>query len=238
MFRRHNPLNLSGLGSGAVTRRAAASYLAACAILAGSMFAVAPARAASATTPTEMFVQENIDKGYNILNNTKLTKDQRHQQFHAFIVGLTDMRRIGIFTLGQYARGASQAELDAFITSFTEYAVAVYETRLGKYTGQTFRITGSIQRAADDVVVNTDVVSTTNAAAEPFKAAFRVRKTSDGRFILTDIQVEGIWLALSQRSDFTGFLQQHGGKLSDLITDLNRQTGTLLGDVAPKSASR
>jgi ABC-type transporter MlaC component len=54
-----------------------------------------------------------------------------------------------------------------------------------------------------------------------------VRKTSDGRPIVTDIQVEGVWLALSQRSDFTGFLQQHGGRLSDLTSDLQRQTQVL-----------
>lgn len=239
MFGRHDPLENSRPVRGLSTTRRVAAFLALGALCAGAMLAAAPARAAGQpANPTEVFVQQNIDKGYNILNNAKLTKDERHRQFHDFIVGLTDMRRIGIFTIGQYARGASQAELDTFIAAFTEYAVAVYETRLGKYTGQTFRITGSIPRAADDVVVNTDVISLTNSAAEPFKAAFRVRKTSDGRFILTDIQVEGIWLALSQRSDFTGFLQQHNGRLADLISDLKRQTDTLLSGGAPQSASR
>jgi hypothetical protein len=54
-----------------------------------------------------------------------------------------------------------------------------------------------------------------------------VRKTSDDRPIVTDIQVEGIWLSLSQRSDFTGFLQQHGGRLAELTSDLQRQTQVL-----------
>jgi phospholipid transport system substrate-binding protein len=236
MFGRHRLLNQSKRTFALATRRAAVAAVVACALT--LMFAVTADAAPQPANPTEVFVQQNIDKGYNILNDMKLTKDQRHRQFHDFIIGLTDMRRIGIFTIGQYVRGASKDQLDAFIKSFTEYAVAVYETRLGKYTGQTFRITGSVQRAADDVVVNTDVISTTNASAEPFKAAFRVRKTPEGRFILTDIQVEGIWLALSQRSDFTGFLQQHNGKLSDLIVDLDRQTASLLNGGTPQSASR
>jgi ABC-type transporter MlaC component len=54
-----------------------------------------------------------------------------------------------------------------------------------------------------------------------------VRKTSDGRPIVTDIQVEGVWLALSQRSDFNGFLQQHGGRIPDLTADLKRQAQVL-----------
>ncbi len=105
------------------------------------------------------------------------------------------------------------------------------KSRLSKYKGQTLKVTGSVQRAADDVVVNTDVVNPGAPNSQPLKAAFRVRKTSDGRSIVTDIQVEGVWLALSQRSDFTGFLQQHGGRLPDLTTDLQRQT-QLLRNVA------
>ena len=143
------------------------------------------------------------------------------------MLSLTDARRIGMFTLGQYANSASKEDIEAFINAFSEYAVAVYELRLSKYKGQTLKVTGSVQRAADDVVVNTDVVNPGTPNAQPLKAAFRVRKTSDGRPIVTDIQVEGVWLALSQRSDFTGFLQQHGGRLPDLTTDLQRQTQLL-----------
>jgi phospholipid transport system substrate-binding protein len=53
------------------------------------------------------------------------------------------------------------------------------------------------------------------------------------------MQVEGIWLALSQRSDFTAFLQQHGGNVKALTDDLKRQAaqvnaGSASGG-APKS---
>jgi len=185
-------------------------------------------RAAPAANPAEAFVQENIERGYGILNSTTLSDEQRRSQFRDFILSLTDSRRIGMFTLGPYANSASKEDVEAFISAFNEYAVAVYESRLSKYKGQTLRVTGSVQRAADDVVVNTDVVSPgAPPNAQPLKAAFRVRKTSDGRPIVTDIQVEGVWLALSQRSDFTGFLQQHSGRVADLTTDLQRQTQLL-----------
>ena len=192
---------------------------------------VAPSAHAAAANPAEAFVQQNIDKGYVILNNTSLPDDQRRTQFRNFMLSLTDTKRIGMFTLGQYANAASKADIDAFTTAFTEYAVAVYETRLGKYKGQTLKVTGSDQRAADDVVVNADVVNPkAEPNAAPIKAAFRVRKTSDGRPIITDMQVEGIWLALSQRSDFTGFLQQHGGSLPALTNDLKMQVQQLHAD--------
>src|SRR5262249_48504161 len=140
----------------------------------------------------------------------------------------TDTKRIGAFTLGQYASSAPKADVDAFTNAFTDYAVAVYESRLSKYKGQTLKVTGSTERAADDVVVNADLISpNAGATGQTFKVAFRVRKTSEGRPIITDMQVEGIWLALSQRSDFTAFLQQHNGNVQALTDDLKRQTAGL-----------
>lgn len=192
-----------------------------------AMLSASEIRAAPAANTAETFVQENVEKGYAILNSTTLSDEQRRAQFRDFILSLTDLRRIGMFTLGQYANSASKEDIESFINAFSEYAVAIYELRLSKYKGQTLKVTGSAQRAADDVVVNTDVVNPSTPNAQPLKAAFRVRKTSDGRPVVTDIQVEGVWLALSQRSDFTGFLQQHGGRLPDLTTDLQRQAQLL-----------
>jgi phospholipid transport system substrate-binding protein len=184
-------------------------------------------RAAPEANPAEAFVQENVDRGYEILNSTTLTPEQRRAQFREFMLSLTDPRRIGMFTLGRYVNGASKEDIEAFLNAFTDYAIAVYESRLSLYKGQTLRVTGSVERAADDVVVNAELVNPQAPTAQPYRAAFRVRRTSDGRPIVTDMQVEGIWLALSQRSDFTGFLQQHGGRVSDLTADLQRQTRTL-----------
>jgi phospholipid transport system substrate-binding protein len=190
-----------------------------------TFFAASTPPVSAATNSAETFVQENIDKGYFVLNDPSLSDDQRHVQFRNFMLSLIDVKRIGLFTLGRYANVAPKADIDAFTNAFTDYVVAVYESRLSRYKGQTFKVTASTQRATDDVVVDADVVNPNAAgSAPPIKAAFRVRNTSDGKPIITDIQVEGIWLALAQRSDFTGFLQEHGGRLTLLIDSLKMQT--------------
>jgi phospholipid transport system substrate-binding protein len=183
---------------------------------------------AAAANPAEAFVQQNVDRVYAILNNASLTGEQRRARFRDFMLSLTDPDRIGAFTLGQYVNRASKADVEAFDSAFTDYVVAVYESRLSRYKGRTIRITGSTERAADDVVVSAIVVNPENPSAPPTKAAFRVRKSNEGRSIVTDIQVEGIWLALSERSDFTAFLQQHGGRISDLVADMRRRTQALV----------
>src|SRR6185437_15213282 len=183
------------------------------AMLALATMMILPAHSAFAQVPNpaEAFVQQNVERGYQILNNRGLSPGQRRDQFKNFLLSLTDLHRIGLFTLGQYANKASPADLQAFEDAFVEYAVAVYQTRLGKYSGQTLKVTGSMERAPDDVIVNAVVTDAHGGSTQqPIHVAFRVRKTADGRPIVTDMEVEGIWLALSEGSDFTGFLQQHG----------------------------
>jgi len=185
-----------------------------------------PAQPALAQTanPAEAFIQQSVDRGYQIINNTGLSPEQRREQFRSFLLNLTDLHRIGTFTLGQYANSASPSDLQSFDKAFEDYAVSVYQTRLGKYNGQTLKVTGSEVRAADDVIVNAVVMAIGGGASQqPIRVAFRVRKTPEGRPIITDMQVEGIWLALSERSDFTGFLQQHGGSVSQLADHLRAQ---------------
>ena len=211
-----------------------ASFIAAIAVVASVLFSLSSASAAAAN-PAEAFVQQNVDKGYTILNNASLSGEQRRAQFRAFMLSLTDTHRIGLFTLGQYANGVSSTDLSAFENAFTDYAIAVYESRLGKYKGQTLRVTGSIERAPDDVVVNADVINPgAQNNTQPIKVGFRVRKTADGRPIITDMQVEGVWLALSERSDFTGFLQQHGGSVAALTDHLRTQAQQVQAEAGGK----
>jgi len=204
--------------------RGLAAQMLAFAMLAAVIATPAQPALAQSGNPAEAFIQQSVDRGYQILNNTGLSPEQRRDQFRGFLLNLTDLHRIGMFTLGQYANSASPADLQSFDKAFEDYAVSVYQTRLGKYKGQTLKVTGSEARAADDVIVNAVVTAVgAGASQQPIHVAFRVRKTPEGRSIITDMQVEGIWLALSERSDFTSFLQQHGGSISQLADHLRTQ---------------
>ncbi len=187
----------------------------------------AHAAAAAAGTAPEKYVQESIDRGYAILRDTKVTEPQRQEKFREFAHSIMDAQRIGLFTLGRFTNGASKADIDAFVLAFADFTAAVYETRLMKYKDYTLSVTGSQARAEDDVIVNCSATDPKNPDKPPFKVAFRIRKTSDGKFTVTDMNIEGIWQTLTHRADFTSFLQQRGGRISDLVNDLKRQTQTL-----------
>ncbi|MES2254005.1 MAG: ABC transporter substrate-binding protein [Pseudomonadota bacterium] len=178
---------------------------------------------ASAATPAEAFIADNIQKGLTILNDRQLSETAKADQFQQLLLSLTDTKRIATFTLGQYARTASQADLDEFAAVFQNYSIAVYRSYLGVYAGQSLKVTGSSQRAPDDFIVTTVMVDPNDRSGQrPLEVDFRVR-TDSGKPELTDFSVLGIWLALSQRDQFVAFLSQNRGDVKALITHL-RQT--------------
>ncbi|MBS0469769.1 MAG: ABC transporter substrate-binding protein [Proteobacteria bacterium] len=181
-------------------------------------FALAPA--ASAAPAAEGFVQSNVQKGLAILNNKGLSAEQKREQFQGFILGLTDMKRIANFTLGQYRRTASPQEQDAFAQAFQGYAIAVYQSYFSKYSGQSLRVTGSIERAPGDVVVQTQMVDPNDhSGQQPLEVDFRVL-SDNGKLVVVDFSVGGIWLALEERDQFSSFLGQNGGNIQALIKHL------------------
>jgi phospholipid transport system substrate-binding protein len=195
-------------------------------VLAAAFALLAPSIGALAATPAESFISDNIQKGLVILNDPQLSAVQRSQQFEHLLLNLTDMKRIAVFTLGQYAKTAPQADQDAFVTAFQNYSVAVYHSYLGAYAGQTLKVTGSTQRAPDDFIVNTVMVDPKgNGGQQPLQVNFRVR-TDSGKPELTDFSVAGIWIALSQRDQFGAVLAQNHGDVKALTAHLQQVTAS------------
>src|ERR1700761_7376411 len=83
------------------------------------------ATSASAASPAETYIQDNVQKGLSILNDKSLSRDAMRTQFQSFLEGLTDVRRIAIFTLGPAAKTAAPADGDAFVEASRGYAAAV-----------------------------------------------------------------------------------------------------------------
>src|SRR6201996_3913022 len=188
-----------------------------------SAVAVAPVLGAgpavAAANVAESFVDDNIHKGLSILADKKLTLTQRRDQFETLLLGLVDVRRIALFTLGQYRRSAPPADVEAFVNAFKNYAAAAYQSYFAKYTDQTLKVIGSTQRSPTDFIVQTNLVDP-GSSQPPAEVDFRVR-TDTGKPVLVDVAYQGIWLSLEQRDQFVAFLGQNNGDVRKLIAHLS-----------------
>jgi phospholipid transport system substrate-binding protein len=196
-----------------LTRRA----LLVSATLAAPLLSAMPA--AAAANVAETFVDDNIHKGLSILSDKKLSLTQRRDQFETLLLGLVDVRRIALFTLGQYRRTAPPEDVEAFVNAFKNYATAAYQSYFAKYTNQTLKVTGSTKRSDTDYIVQTLLVDP-NSSQPPAEVDFRVR-TDTGKPVLVDVAYQGIWLSLEQRDQFVAFLGQNNGNVRTLIAHLS-----------------
>ncbi len=191
-------------------------------------FWVLPLSDAHAANPSEAFVQSSIDRAYTILNDGASDAAQRQLKFRALLLSVVDVKRVALFTLGPFARDAGEADLQKYIAACTDLLVAVYQRGLDTYKDHPLEVIGSVERAEDDVIVNV-VAGGPGGKAAQTQMGFRVRRAQSGGNIITDIEVEGAWLAITQREEFMAYLQQHGGNVAALSMELEERAARLRG---------
>ena len=185
-------------------------------LVASSAMAQSAARDASA----EAFVQTQATEALRILSSGQPLAAKR-QAFRALVDQVADAPRVTNFVLGKYARSATPAQRAEFAPLFRAYANNVYVSRLGQYKGETLKVTGSVARAPGDVVVSSQVGG--GQLKTPSKVNWRLLKSPDGRWRAVDVQVEGVWLAITQQQDFVSTIDNAGGKVDVLIAQLKKQ---------------
>ena len=168
----------------------------------------------------EQFVQTGAQKIISILNDKSMATADKIRTFRGIVDDLADVPRITNFVLGKYARTITPAQRDRFARVFREYAQNVYETRLGDYHGETVKVTGSVVRKPGDVVVATTISG--GKLSQPVVASWRVLG-SGSSWKVVDVQVAGIWLAITQQQDFVSTIDNAGGNVDVLIAQLEKQ---------------
>jgi phospholipid transport system substrate-binding protein len=166
----------------------------------------------------EAFVQTEASRVLQILNDRDQSVTAKKQAFRGIIDQVADVQRITSFVLGRYRRSVTPAQYAAFAAAFRQYADNVYESRLGDYSGQTLKVTGSVVRQPGDVVVSSEVVGGGKA---PTVVNWRVLRGSAG-WRVVDVQVAGVWLAITEQQDFVSTLDNHGGDINVLISQLRK----------------
>ena len=163
--------------------------------------------AARADESAEAFVQENASEALDILNDGSTSLDDKKLRFRSLVDEIADVPKITRFVLGRYSRGADSTELSEFSEVFRQYAIGVYEERLGDYAGESLTVTGSTDRRPGDSVVHTEISG--GSQSEPLPVNWRVLTDDDGVHKVVDVEVYGVWLAINQREEIVGIIQDN-----------------------------
>ena len=157
-----------------------------------------------------------------VLSSPNGSLREREAKFRDMLRDDFAMDQIAQFVVGTYWRRMSPEQRDTYMKLFGEWVLKTYSVRLGGYSGEQFQVLTTTPAGQRDVLVKTRINKT---GGEGFNATWRVRNAGD-RYKIIDIYVEGVSMAITQRSEFESILQRHGvdgllGMLQDKVQKLS-----------------
>jgi phospholipid transport system substrate-binding protein len=165
------------------------------------------------------FVASMGDRAIGFLADASLTTEQRKEEFRKLLEDSFDMETIGRFAAGKTWRQASPQQRKEYQKLFKQMIVDVYSRRFEEYEGQKFEVRAFRPEGKKDIQVTSFIVP----QGEPdVQVDWRVRY-KDGRYKIVDVVVEGVSMAITQRSDFSSIIQRGGGNFQILIDHMRKQ---------------
>jgi len=191
-------------------------------LAAGAILAV-PGLLLAAASPQAIeggaaFIKALAGKAIGILQSSGDKIEVREAQFRDLLSNGFDMPFIARFVLGKHWRKATPQQRADYQALFTEFVLQTYSRRMGGYSGEVFTVAGARAAGKRDVMVRTMIARPGGSA---IKADWRVRP-KDGQYRIIDIMVEGVSMAVTQRSEFSAVVRRRG--MQGLLQTLRART--------------
>jgi len=197
------------------------------AFVAGTVWMLGAAPAA-ADAAAEAYVQGVLDEAEPILGEAD--DGALFDGLAALVDKYVDMRRVGLFTLGQYARQMTAEQKEEYLPLFKKYATQIYQNSLSNYSGQKLNVKNSVDRSERDIIVNSKIANARPGdSLADITVHWRVYRNREGKMTVVDAGADNVWLAIEQRSQFTSIIANNGGGtkgIDALLEQLREQVGS------------
>jgi phospholipid transport system substrate-binding protein len=202
-----------------LSRRSLAVFLlSSLAAAAVSLGRVADAPAADGGPAT--FISKVGQEAINSLTGRQLSDEEREDRFRKILNRSFKVDLIARFTLGRYWRLATEQQKKEYARLFEDFIVQAYAARFKDYSGENFSV-GRVR----DINDRDKLVQSTLTLKDGRQIPVHWRVRSDGSYMIVDVLVEGVSMAITQRDEFAAIINQSGGKVEGLLTALRQKTG-------------
>lgn len=182
-------------------------------LLAGASHAQAQVQPAQA----ESFVRQTGSQLVQVVDSTE-SQAQKRQQLQTIVDSAVDVPGIARFALGRFWHSATPQQQQQYIQLFHEVLLTSITGKLGDYRGVKFTVGRAFPREGG-IAVQTTI---DRPGSSPARVDW-VIKDEGGTPKIEDVIAEGTSLRLTQRSDYTSYLEHNGGSIQALITALRQQ---------------
>src|SRR5438105_9725028 len=143
---------------------------------------------------------------------------QRTARFRQLFDADFDVAGISRFVMGPAGRNMAPEQQQEFANLFRDYVAQTYSEKLATYGGSPFRVTGTRQNG-DETIVTSQVMRQGSPAELQWHVANR-----GGRFVVTDVHVNGASMKVSERDQLASIMQRNGGRPDALLSVMRQQT--------------
>ena len=192
----------------------AKSFALAIAVIAG--LAAAPPPAAADEAPAA-FIRDLGNQALAVIHSdTPLASKAAY--FARMIHQDFDLTGISRFELGPYWRIASPAEREEFSGLFADHLIRFYGRQLAQLGDGGFIVTGS-RSDPGGVLVTSEII---RQSGPPIAMDWRLG-VSDGLYKIEDVTIDGISMALAQRSEISELIARAGGQVRMLLATMREE---------------
>ena len=151
------------------------------------------------------FLRKVGDETIILLKDGDRAQHEKEAELRQILDKSIDMTTIGRFALGKTWREINDAQKSRYLALFRDYLLYSYSKRLLTYAGESFSVVRS-KPVRRDALVYTLIKQSSGL---PLNTNWRIRHKGDTYFVI-DVIVEGISMAVTQRSEFRTVIRQRG----------------------------
>lgn len=192
-------------------------FIAACTVLAAGW--VVSASPSPAMAAPDQFIREVGGETLKALGDRNLTHEQRETLVRNLLTAHLDLDAVGQFCLGRYSSRLSDGQKEEYGSLFLDYLVKVYAQLLSQYNGEVLEVRDGVRAAGSEHVVDS-VINRQNGP--PIRVEWKTHDKA-GKPLVTDVVVEGVSMAFTQRQQFESVIQNNGGKIEALFAAMRKQ---------------
>ena len=183
------------------------------------VFYISSAYANSEVQELKVYVENLIDKGYEIFNDQNLSNTERTDKSRKLIRSHLHLDWMAKYTLGRHRRVISKNKIAEFSKIYSQFVVKAYTELSTSYNGEK-AVLKRIRQINDDMfIINTEILRP--GGQLPIKVDYLVHKIENGIediYLIGDIITEGISILNSQQAEFNSVILSRG--IDALIVDL------------------
>tara|TARA_B100000519_G_scaffold113170_1_gene97922 strand:+ start:446 stop:1015 length:570 start_codon:yes stop_codon:yes gene_type:complete len=171
------------------------------------------------------FLRKVGDETIILLKDSDRAQKDKEAELRRILDKSIDMKTIGRFALGKTWRELDDTQKNRYLALFRDYLLYSYSKRLLTYAGETFSVVRS-KPVRRDALVYTLIKQ---SSGQPLNTHWRIRHKGDTYFVI-DVIVEGISMAVTQRSEFRTVIRKRGvegffNSLESIIGRMRNSTG-------------